>query len=88
MYMHFLCLKSLSLYHSLNGVSEATSYLSHLSLDSLESFASYTVFRVKHLLSKGHSFLIVKLPPKYSLLGFKTFLLCDNITDPIFLMQQ
>ena len=73
---------------SLNGVSEGPRYLLHSLLPLLETFASYTILGVRHLLSKGHSFQTLQLHPKYSLLGFKICLLCDDITDSMFLIQQ
>ena len=73
---------------SLNGVSEAWRYLLLSLLVLLETFASYTILGVRHLLSKGHSFRTLQFHPKYSLLGFKIYLLCDNITDCMFIIQQ
>ena len=55
---------------------------------SLETFASYAILGVRYLLSKRHLSLALQLHRKYSLLGFKTCLLCDDMTDSMFFIQQ
>ena len=89
-FSYLFCLKSIVWFLNLssNGVSEAPTCLLHSFFVSLETFASYTILGVRHLLSKGHWFRTLQLHPKYYLLQFKICLLCDDIKNSKCLIQQ